>query len=302
MALYQTLDAIVGPTTLRMSDVGNPYRLIFMQGIGIAPVNRTSERAPFQDGVTDTGYVLDPRTLGFGWLVNAETMVLLDGYLDTLAQTLRPLESTPVKWRVTRTDGEVRQIDSYLIGELDYPNTVQDRVGASQIVGGRFYCPDPVWYDPTLNNVVFDNEIGSLVIPLTIPLTLTASGAISNVQTLAYGGTYRAYPTIYITGPATDVVITNESTGDVLDFTGTTIAAGATYIVTLGTRPKTIVDSNGVNRIGTLVETTSNLATWHLKAQQAGFDGNNDIRVDVASGATGATQVSINYYDRYINL
>lgn len=303
MTQWETLDAIVGPTTTRLSG-GDPYHLLFITGVGIAPVNRQSERAPFQDGVTDTGFTLDSRTLGIGWIVKGQTKPLVDGYVDDLARIVRPLESTPVQWRVTRSDSAVRQIDTYLIGEMDFPMTLQDRVGASQKVGGRFYAPDPIWYDPSLNNLVFSNAKGAqgFQVPLGVPFLMTTGDTINAVETVPYVGSYRTYPIIYITGPAEDVVITNESTGDVLDFTGTTIAAGVTYIVNLRTRPKTIVDSNGVNRIGTLVETTSNLATWHLKPASGTFDGNNDIRIEVADEATIATQVRIEYYDRYVSL
>lgn len=303
MAQYQTVDLIVGPTTLRVSGA-DPYRLLFIQGIGIAPVNRNNERAPYQDGTTDTGFTLDVRTLAAGWMIVGATEAAIDGYADTLAEHVRPLDSTPVQWKVTRADGEIRQIDTYLIGELDFPNTVQERMGASQKIGGRFYAPDPIWYDPTPTTVVFTTVLGAqgFQIPLAVPLLMTTGGIIDYTEEIAYEGSHKSYPIIYVTGPATNVIITNESTGDVLDFTGTTIAAGVTYIIDLQSRPKTIIDNNGVNRLGTLVETTSHLATWHLKPAQGSFDGENDIRVVVGSNATAATRILISYYDRYIKL
>lgn len=267
--------------------------LCFLQGDvgwGMPPVRRIVGRGPLQHGETDRGYRLEARE---GTLVLFITGQSRDDMYDKRSQLLsifRP-DASPV--RVRWTTGVVRQIDGFFVGGMEMSS--DDRPGFNQRLAITLRCPDPTFYDPAARAVVFSLGGGSdtLTVPLTVPLTVGAS-TINSLSVINYQGNWLSYPyRIRITGPIDDPVVKNETTGDVLDFTGTTIEVGDWYDIDLRYGHKTVVDSNGVNQINKLVA-GHDLATWHIAANQE-----NSVRV-TGQGITQATKVTINYYDRYV--
>lgn len=293
-----TIEAIVGPTTYALSG-RNPYAFISLTGLGLPPIRRLKERGPLQHGSTDVGFLLDERMLNLALMITGNTLDELDGYRDDLAEILKPLDTTPIKLRVTRDNGSVRQIDCFTAGLVDFPNTLQERMGASQLVVAQFEAADPIPYDPALNNIVFDTSGGGgYFVNLSVPLQYSVGTSIDQVVSLAYNGKWEVYPTIYVTGPAEDLVITNETIGKVLDFTGHTIAAGVTYEIDLRYGFKTITDNSGVRQNAALTD-DSNLADWRIVPSPTAVGGINDIHVEVADQATSNTQIRVAYYDKY---
>lgn len=296
-----SVDWIVGATTYALSGRA-PYAFISLTGMGNPPVRRIKERGPQQHGATDVGFLLDERMLNLAILITGSTLELVDGYRDDLADMLKP-SSTAGKLRVTRDDGTVRQIDCHVSTAVDFPNTLQERIGASQLVVVQFEAADPIWYDPVRNNIVFTiasgvSEPGGYPIPLMIPMIYTGGALIDATENLTYAGKWETFPTIYITGPADDPVITNATTGKVLDFTGTNIAALDTYTIDLRYGYKTVTDAAGVRQNAALTD-ASNLVDWSLAPSPDAPGGINDIQVYIPSGVTVATKVRVEYYDRY---
>jgi hypothetical protein len=115
-----------------------------------------------------------------------------------------------------------------------------------------------------------------------------------------YNGTWLTYPTIRVTGPICDCVITNTGTDEVLDFTGATIGANTYIDVDLRYGYKTVEDSAGANQIA-LLSTDSDLVTWHLAADPELPDGINTITVQ-GNGAGEATKIELSYYERFIGV
>lgn len=292
-----SVDAIVGSTTYPLSG-RNPYAFISLSGCGLPPVRRIKERGPQQHGSTDVGFLLDERMLNLALLITGSSLSDLDQYRDDLAEILKPLESTAIKLRVTRDDSAVRQIDCFVAGMVDFPNTLQERIGSSQLVVAQFEAADPIPYDPTLQNIIFDTSAGSAYfIPMEVPFLYTTGSTIDRMTSLTYGGKWEVYPKIYATGPAQNLVITNETTGKVLDFTGHTIASGDTYEIDLRYNYKVVTDQDGV-RVTDALTDASDLATWRIVPSPTAPGGVNDIRV-TAAAATAATSVRFEFYNRY---
>jgi hypothetical protein len=173
--------------------------------------------------------------------------------------------------------------------------------GFSFKAGPMFRCPDPTFYHPTATAVTFSLGGGgtSFTVPSQVPWQVGASN-ISASHTISYTGTWRTYPQMRITGPITDCVVTNASTGETLDFTGTTIAAADYYDIDLRYGRKTVVDASGTNKVADLTE-SSDLATWHIGDDQEIPGGTNSISVSGTS-VTGATKVEVLYYVRYTGI
>lgn len=294
-----SVDWIVGATTYALSG-RNPYGFISLTGLGLPPVRRITERGPQQHGSTDVGFLLDERMLNLALIITGDTLSDLDTYRDDLADMLKPLEATPGKLRVTRDNGTVRQIDSNIVGMVDFPNTLQERIGASQLVVVQFMAPDPIPYEPTLNNIILGVTLGSggLLVPMVVPMVYTVAASIDTVVSVTYAGKWEVFPIIYITGPANDLVITNQATGRKLDFTGHNIASGDTYTINLAYGQKSVRDQNNVLKNAALTD-DSNLTNWSLVPTPTAPGGINDIRVEVSGGGAAATRIRMEYYDRY---
>lgn len=451
-----TLKAIADGTTYTLTGGAITYRMI-MQNTGMAPVRTLTQRGPLQDGVTATGYRLDPRTIRITFMFQATSLSGADDRRSTIYNIFRP-RAELMTLEETLDNGNVRRIDGRVTGAMDMPVTpLQDRIGVSQIFTVDFFCPDPTWYDPTVDSTTFDatdntpwqegfgtiatanvteydedkaaytalsgSDIAdgnpwSAIIQETTPASVGTGGTgfglfffkspvadsyvrntydttlpvnyniirmagvdnigfynyiasgsnlyyiicdgvtvylyrnnvlfastaytygvdvsesrwgggISNTwgsaltkvaaydialdstqrqalydqivggnyyasKTINNGGTYAALPIVYLVGPIEDPVLTNTTTGEVLDFTGITIASGDTYIIDCRYGYKTVKNAAGTNKIADLTA-TSDLATFHLKP------GDNAFTL-AGTSVNANTQVTINFYPRYVGL
>lgn len=119
----------------------------------------------------------------------------------------------------------------------------------------------------------------------------TTTGQYSGTVTMV--GNWDEYPVITLSGPFNDPVITNHGTGEVLDFTGSTIAANEAYTIDTRYGYKTVTSQAGSNIISKLTD-GSDLATFHL------IPGGNFLQVSFTGGTAVETGVIINYFNRYI--
>jgi hypothetical protein len=294
---YQ-VDILRGATVYSVSD-GNPFWALSLTGLGLPPTRLLKERGPQQHGSTVVGFQLDERMLNLALLLKTSSKALAATSRDTLAEILKPVDNLPCIIRVTRDDGSIRQIDAYTVGVVDFPNTERERLPGTQLVVAQFEAPDPIPYSPTLQTITFDTSTGALfTIPMHVPWTTTTGQVIDKTSDLAYSGKWDVYPTIYATGPAANLVITNETTGDVLDFSGHTINAGVTYTIDLRYGFKTITDNSGVRQNSALTD-ASDLATWRIVPAPTAAAGLNSVHVEVASLANVNTQIRFEFYNRY---
>ena len=273
-------------------------------GLGLADVERFVERGPQQDGDTDAGFRLGARTVnlvlrlvGVGDSDLAAT-VDLDAKRARLFRLLRP-RSRALQLRYTLASGAVRQLDVHLAAAIPLPS--KDTVGLSVKAGVAFRANDPMFYDPTAQAVTFGLSVGGtgFTVPTAVP-TPIGSSALNQVRTLINTGHVTAWPVIRIVGPVANPVLTQLTTGDVLDFTGTTIAAGDYYQLDLRTGAKTVVDSAGMNRIAQLSDSSA-LATWALLADDDAPLGANDVQF-AGTGLSTASQVYLTWFNRYLGI
>jgi len=284
-------------TEYNLSD-NQDYLLTGIDGIAAAPVARISERGPMQHGESDLGYRLQPRRIALALMVRGGDTAAWFARRETLLRIFRSSDS-PVKLKIVNGD-IVRQVDCHLSGTME----MAPEVGLSprwQRVGIELLAPDPIWYDPVGVTEIFELGAGgqTMDIPLAIPWKVGAS-TISTTRRVNYAGTWDAWPVVIITGPITNCVITNETMGDRLDFTGTTIGAGVSYTIDCRYGYKTVTRSDGANRVQDLTA-NSNLATFRVGAHPDVLDGVNIFRVR-GSGCTAATQVVLQFHTRYVGV
>lgn len=292
------VEAVVGNTTYDLSNEIT-YMHLGNDGFGLPPVDRLSESGPLQDGDTDVGFKLRPRiiSLVLGLLTSSDSSYFTKR--RELANIFRP-RTTPIYLRFTNPDGTVYQIDTHYQNGLGFDSQSRGEFGPyTHKVAIQLKASNPLWYNPTQQVYVYGVGSGAsgYTFPLTFPFTFGGSN-VNQTQTITYPGDYPTSPTIQIYGPITDAVITNLTTGVLLDFTGTTINSGDYYTIDTRYGHISVTDSSGTNKIDKLVG-SSDLTGFTLIANPDSPSGLNDIKV-TGSSANATTKVYIRYYENYI--
>lgn len=270
-----TVHTIVGATqahVVRLKELGTP------------PVQRWFYRHHQADGGKDVGFRLEPRRMALELFVQDETETGYDAKLQALYRIFKPYED-PIKLKVTRAGGTVRQIDCYVNGPVEVEQSKQ--VGYSGIATVMLYAPDPLWYMPT-------QKTATSLIP--------TSGATFAVPTQ---GNYDTWPVVHMQGPVTGLVLTTtlsnayRSETAVIDLTGVAIAAGDYRRIDLRPGRKTVVDSTGATKVSELVNASwVNFRLWPAPFKSG---GTNIITYTWSSRSSGA-YVQFLSYDRHVSL
>lgn len=440
-----TLQVIRGSTTYNIS-AGQPISLESLDDLGGASVRNLEESGPYQDGASHLGERLEPRTMTLRLNVVGSTASALDGHRDTLNAMFKPVRGVPITLKVTRDDGEIRQIDCRRTGPLSIPLHKENKPGNLHRAVVQLRAVDPTFYNPTeeeetflgpsdwwlayntigtavvrnhaesptaaqamtmsstvpingawtivartavapndndtllqngtvlvnrasstlwltaltstsgvttftfftpasgtanyfleaasgkgtiyIDNQVITDSSGDLSFPLgttgtwrtsswdpAVPyaavygtiLTATQRGALQKAMTdggsayslpIVYDGDFDSYPVITITGPITSPVITNTTTGDVLNFTGGTVGSAEVWTVDTRYGRKSVL--SGTVSKAQYLSNDSDLATFRLVADPLATGGTNVIAVG-GSATSGSTSVSIAYYNRYMS-
>jgi len=294
MKLYAIVDGVEYDL-----NYGDPAVFEGEDGLGMPDLHRMEERGPMQDGSTDRGYRLDPRYPTYVFGISGQNRSQLWERRKALLRIFRPSRSIIMKHILDNDD--IRYLDCKFYSGMKMP--AQDRhAGVFQRTAVILKADDPTFYDPIGESMGFalGGGGGAWEFPWVIPWEVGASSIDQSIN-LQYDGDVGTFPTIIrITGPITDAIITNMSTGEKLDFAGFTIAAGDYYDIDLRYGLKTIVDSDG-NDVFSDLSNDSDHATWHIAADDEVTDGINVIRVQ-GSAITGSTKVEINYYNRFIGI
>lgn len=263
-----------------------PVHMVYLDGVGLPSVRRILEKSPLRDGAVDRGFRLEPRQMTLSLYLDGLDEQQTDDLRDGLAKIFSPTD-TPLKLRATRKDGEIRQIDCYLNGLLDFPGSA--RMGKGQPVTIPILAPDPTWYYPTQQTVT----IAGLAVG-TIPLAdYTADD----------------WPIIDMTGPITNPSIEHGAGGSIENLTIVgSIPGGETWRFDLRSGYKTLRrTSDDANRMSYMnTATISAFSTMRIlgtKAAQAQYAGapSNTFTI-TGSGTTGATSTVIYWYKRYLSL
>jgi hypothetical protein len=301
MATFSIIAGGMVTTFPRHEDLVDGSELAWVEGeagVGMAPVGRDRQQGPQQHGAANRGFRLLSRTFTLIFGMRGATLAELYDKRAALLELCAPTD-TPLTCRWELDNGAVRQLEAYYASDLAYPS--QDRMGFYQRVGVGFEALDPTFYDPTGVSVSFGiaASANSFTVPLAIPWAIGAS-TINQAVSVAYPGSWRASPTITIVGPITNPIVRNVTTGEKLDFTGITVAAGDSYVIDTRYSVATVTDAAGVDRTANLTD-DSHLTTFHLASRADVPGGVNDLSV-TGTAATAATQVYVQFYPRYLGL
>ncbi len=284
------------PEQISWVDVdGNEYLLTNIPSIGplagrrgvyMPPISFQEEEVPLQPGARLRRVRVSTREIDLPLRIEAVSDSEFRSTLRAWLHRFNPARGDG-KLRIVAPDGSERElICRYADGLMG-----EER---SEIAGPYwqemvlvFRAVDPYWY--ARNAVVATFVAGAVAgwFPL-FPLRLASSSiftdtAVDNI------GDVEAWPEWQITGPGSNLVLRNLSTGKLLSLT-VALAAGET--VNIDTRPgrKTVKRGNGANLFGSLSATSS---LWPLQR------GVNSVRIEL-SGSTVASSVQLSYIPRYL--
>jgi len=221
-----------------------------------------------------------PRTITLLVQATAQSQALRDvarAYLqqaipvgsDSSLATLRWDEPVPVQLQVRRS-GPI--VETY--------STLVDVVFSVPLV-----APDPRKYSTVLHQLTATQAsvAAGLAPPLTPPFTLPA-GAPPMAVACTNAGSFETRPVVSITGPLTNPAVVNQTTGQVVSFSGMTLAATDILAVDFAARQALL---NGVYRPS---DTTS---SWWVMPP-----GTTTVQV-TGTGATGS-QMTVAWRDAWI--
>lgn len=267
-------------------------------GFGLPDIEPISESGPNQDGATDKGFRLKPRVINLA----------LKGFPADRGDTYWAFRQDWLKtFRPTNVPTILRVVSGSIVREILVKTVAGSKLPRKQgqgIViedGVQLLAHDPTWYDPAGVALSFSAGAGGtgMPVPLIVPMTVGSSSVNVSVPH-TYVGTWRAYPLIRITGPVTNPIIQNTTTGKKLSLSGSTISAGNWIEIDTAYDKKTVVDQAGANQIA-LLTSDSDLASWAIESDPEAPDGINNIVV-TGSAANAATKIDITYLTRYIGI
>ncbi|WP_428956232.1 phage distal tail protein [Streptomyces sp. cg35] len=187
---------------------------------------------------------------------------------------------------LTQPDGDSRTIGAYYTGGLEGDESL-DAAGNTWCINAiTFGCPSPYWIgDPV--GYEWKSAVDALFFPV-LPLAVGDSQTLGAV-TVDNPGDDVAYPVWTVTGPATQISLTNDSTGQVLVI-NRTLATGDVVTIDTRERHQTAVLNGGVN-LWPDMSTASDL--WTLE------EGINNLTLTVTGSGT-TTRVAMTYQPRYL--
>lgn len=119
--------------------------------------------------------------------------------------------------------------------------------------------------------------------------------------TIVNDGDVNAYPVITLSGPVTDPVIVNTTTGGTIDLTGITLQSTDILTIDLRDGNKQIYNQNGANYAGSLTTTAAvNLAGFYLAPAPTASGGTNTITMVLGTAGT-TTLLRVEITNRYLS-
>jgi hypothetical protein len=262
--------------------------------VGAPSVDISAVAVPFRDGRRTRQVRRDSTTVELELHVSGANASVVQQRLDLLRRWLDPTRGE-VRYRLRREDGEVRDLWCRMTGGLDYAYR-RGYVTFQDVDVTLEALDDPYFYDtaPITATYTTGAPVGFFATPF-LPVRLVSS-VVLDTPVVVNDGSVRAWPVWTITGPGTDPIIRNLSTGR-------TIALA----YSLGAGQTIIVDTRPVARRGSgVLQVRSGFGDnlWPAMTSRQLFPlevGANHLQLELG-GATSASSIALSYTRRWLGL
>ncbi len=272
---------ITALNTYHLNDLSNLV-LNSIDGLGMPPNHRISQRSSRQHGVSDLGFRLDPRIISLHMTLRASTPTEYYADRNSLLEIFRPSDIA-YKLNIAIPDGANpalnRQIDCFLLKGPSFDTA--KRKGLAQDFEIELIAPDPTFYDPAEAEATADLDSNVSQVDLSI----------------STAGTWLSYPTIEIVGPMEDPCLDSLTTGEELHLIYH-VSAGETVTIDCRFGFKTVINNIAANLIDKLSD-DSDLATFHIDHEAV---ADNVIRTYATFQAGQHGHITVKHFDRFIGI
>lgn len=268
---------------------------------GLPPIKFNTERGYKQDGVRETSYLLNPRTIT---LRHEAKSCSRDEYWQsrlTLLEVARPNRNGQyVTYTFIQQNGTKRSIRGRPVSPT-YPSPDTDSWNEHILTDDvEIECFDPVWFDPDAETVSDGTGVSfaALVFPFYFPdeaffggSTVVYTGLVS-----AYPGTWYSFPVITVHGQFNSLQLTHVELGVSIRYLNP-VTASEELVIDLAQKTVTI---GGVNKAGYL-SPTSDITAFKIEPTPIVVGGTNTIQA-IADNTDANTALTVEYYTRYIGI
>lgn len=253
-----------------------------VSGLGAAPISLVTDPHP-RGGARIRHVQPQPRSITWPLIVEGLThgdwLARWRALASAFTQTRR---LGPGTLRITRPDGTAREITAWYEAGFDGQPGAGHTWDTAVL---SLFCEDPYWLaDPVTDFRAHEATATDFL----DPFPTVASAQVLGATTITNPGDVEAWPSWSITGPADEVVATNDTTGEAWTLTPDGLGAGETATIT--TDPPMVRGPAGEVWTGLLDWPTATL--WGL------VPGLNEITFSV-SGADVGTEIRWSYRPRF---
>ncbi|MGM9924784.1 MAG: phage tail family protein, partial [Bacillus sp. (in: firmicutes)] len=264
-----------------------PFQISSLEGTGNVEAEIQTAKAPYQDGTTAVGVILQPRVISLGFRIKTDQIETLYELRQRAASVLNPVYGEgELRYEYP---GGVKVIEAIPEHVPTYPAGSSNRGPTFQKAVISFYCPDPYWKDVKSISEPLYAVQGAFTFPLELP---TEMGIQGSTYVIDNKGAFPAPLQIEFSGPSTNPRVTNETTGEYIQVNQTLEANQRLIINTaMGKKVVEIVNQDGTRR---------NAFNW-LDLNSTFFQlnlGENKLTYSAEDGKQDAV-VTITYQNRY---
>lgn len=272
--------------SVNLHDLANTFTQVGMDG-ELAPGFGFQEKTgPLIPGSVVTAVYVTPRVLAWPVIIRDTDREALLTRIRGILSILNP-QLGDGQLLVTNGSNS-RVLFCRYRGGFSAINESQGITTTRQVI--KFYAADPFWYAPSQTELTAQQNFAPVNFFPVLPITL-ASDSMETSASLENDGDIPAYPVITILGPASNVVMTNTTTGKLIEI-DTSIAAGETITIDARPRTRSVRDQDGDNRFSLL---TADSSMWPMEI------GTNQVEIEI-SGGDANTEVTVSYTPAYLTV
>jgi hypothetical protein len=266
---------------------GSPYQILSVDGLEALPgIRNQDDNRGYHDGMFTGRDFLSGRTISMIFNTFGDSNGSAQTNYNTIQRVLLPQTqgTTPLYFKFPNSPTSEQFINARVraLRTTVDPNYTYGYI-TSQV---DFFCPDPNYYNNNLQtSVMAFSPIAGRTYNRTFNYTYGGGSSIITT-TISNIGWATTYPTITITGPITNPVVGDLTSGDVLNFTGTYSALDVLEIDLYNQ----LITLNGSPARNLLIS-----GTW--------FDAppGNSLYYFTGTGTlAGTTQAAVSWYSAYI--
>ena len=241
-----------GATTIDLTDDAAGYRVLADGTRGLRSVTYaiTSSTYAGIDGETVDAIRAEANQPTVGLMLRADGVADFRAKARGLVRAMRP-KAGPGTLTVANESGERRSLTCYCTAGLEGDESTDTVLpGAWWRLALKFYAPDPWWYgaEQTLSVGLAAGEPFFPFFPLVLaPGSVQGEFAVDLSEADA-----PTYPVWTITGPGSALVLTNSTTGRVLEVDAS-LADGETMVIDTRPKRKSVRRGDGSNLMGSVV-------------------------------------------------